>query len=139
MTTRSWYRKNHVTHNVTATGLKCAHSKVQVLNMNTCTMDGTGSIKMTEKGLRIFVGIFYVRVKSLMIMSYCDVSCLWLMHILMLTRNSERLMFDRLHLGELNIIYLIHSLCYLTTIKTTKKEYEQVNTVGNPKLPSSGI
>jgi len=100
MTTGSWYRKNHVTHNVTTTGLKYAHRKVQVFNMNTCTMDGKGSTKMTKKCMRIFVGIFYVGVKSLMIMSYCDVFCLWLMHILVLTRYSQRLMFDRLHLDE---------------------------------------
>jgi len=49
MTTESWYRKNHVTHNVTATGMKYAHHKVQVFNMNTCTMDDTGSTKMTKK------------------------------------------------------------------------------------------
>jgi len=106
--TRSWYRKNRVTHNVTATGLKYAHRKVQVFDMNTGMMDGTRSIKMTKKCMRIFVGIFYVGVKSLMIMSYCDVFCLWLMHILVLTRYSERLMFDRLHLDHLDIIYLIH-------------------------------
>jgi len=61
-TTRSWFRKNHVTHNVTATGLKYAHRKVQVFDTNTsmCMTDGTRSIKITKKRMRIFVGIFYV-------------------------------------------------------------------------------
>jgi hypothetical protein len=49
MTTGSWYRKYRVTHNVTATELKYAHRKVQVFNMNTCTMDGTDSTKMKKK------------------------------------------------------------------------------------------
>ena len=100
MTTGSWYRKNYVTHNLTATGLKYAHRKVQVINMNKCRMDGTGSTKITKKCMRSFVGIFYVGVKILMIMSYCDVFCLWFMYILVLTRYSERVMFDRLHSDE---------------------------------------
>ena len=75
-------------HDVTATVLKYAHRKVQVFKTK-----GTGSTKMTKKSMRIFVGTFYVGVKSLVIMYYCDVFCLWLMYILVLTRYTEMLIF----------------------------------------------
>jgi hypothetical protein len=114
VTTGSWYRKNHVKQKVTATVLKYAHHSVQVFNMNTWTMDGTRSTTMTKKCMRIFVGVFYVGVKSLMIMSYCDVFCLWFRHVLVPTRCSDKLMCDRLHLRELDIIYQIHSPYSLT-------------------------
>jgi hypothetical protein len=118
LTTGSWYRKNHVTQNVTATGLKYAHRTVQVFNMNVCTTDGTRSARMTKKWKRILAGIFSVGVNSLMTMSYCDVFCSCLTHILVLVRYSDRLMAERLHLVELDVIYHIHSLRSFTAIKT---------------------
>jgi hypothetical protein len=69
---------------------------------------------MTKKCMRIFVGVFYVCAQSPVIMSPCDVFCLWFMQVIFLTAYCDRLMCDRLHLCELDIIYQNHSPYSLT-------------------------